>query len=858
MGVIDTFTDTDATALTSHTPSGGGSWTNHASWASSSATIRTNRAAPGTSESVVYHSTAVADRASTTWVAYCPLKYVATNTGSYGGLWAGVTGAKTGYVVYWYAGDYALYKYDASGGNASLGTYTAGFVVGDEPTVALKFTSTQVIVLINGTARITASDTAITPTRVGVYGVTSDATKGFHVSDITYVTSPSTPTLSTSGTLSGITLGADKYGRAIFKVTETSGDLTTSVSTIERSSDNSTWTDVTSLVTNAGTSSPFLVSDNRPHRGTQSIAAGGTAYYRAKVTNAAGASGYSTALTISTVGVNKTSVHSEWGQANYDYLSVSGNANTEADGAYPGTWLTSLAYLARNSYAPTSGSYLTLCSTFWALIKSRGNINADYVHTPASYTGTTGIRRDFHWRLVLHLLVAARLLRQMDDGTADTLAADLEDYANRMGKGAFAKLSVSETFYKRLSNLVTGSDGYSTLTAWGAGQPIAAGEVRKRTAGGTYCFRALNAGTTGGSEPSWVTTEMGHTTDNDITWEEMSFTCSPFSATYSSVNYAPTGGYTWDGNQITETAAALLLLRSLSGSDFYPGGSHATTGYDHAISMLKWSSVFQYTDGAVALGGGGLNTRDTHYGSFQLHTTAMAVHLLPTGTVPQADLWLSRALSWFTGSYSVEPTISNAGGSGYATYQISAELVWRAAGYEVSGTANPLEDIEYRAVFNVGDSSVSTHASWYEYAANGWAPGNTIQPYAYNFESVADYQAVLGTRDQAYTADGVVVARNTRTYTADGIVYGVVSRTYTADGVVAATTTRAYTADGHVVDATATTRSTTYTADGLVQATVTRTYTAGGYVATASPEPPDPPQDPEPGFTMFFDIGPYL
>jgi hypothetical protein len=55
---------------------------------------------------------------------------------------------------------------------------------------------------------------------------------------------------------------------------------------------------------------------------------------------------------------------------------------------------------------------------------------------------------------------------------------------------------------------------------WGAAASISVGEIRRPNTPNGYVFRCTIAGTTGGSEPTWDTTEYGSTTvDNSVTWE---------------------------------------------------------------------------------------------------------------------------------------------------------------------------------------------------------------------------------------------------------------------------------------------------------------------------------------------------
>lgn len=182
---VDTFTEgSNGVALTSHTPTYSGNWTNHASWTSSSASIYSNRAAMGTVESVVYHSYAVPSRSTTTWSVTADIVYVSANSGSYAGLWVGVPGSKQGYICYWYGGSWALGLYD--GATYDSQTYSGSFTEGQTISAKLQLTSTQVILYLDTVARITWNQTTCTPTRLGIYGQLPDATKGFHIDNLVF------------------------------------------------------------------------------------------------------------------------------------------------------------------------------------------------------------------------------------------------------------------------------------------------------------------------------------------------------------------------------------------------------------------------------------------------------------------------------------------------------------------------------------------------------------------------------------------------------------------------------------------------------------------------------------------------
>lgn len=75
-----------------------------------------------------------------------------------------------------------------------------------------------------------------------------------------------------------------------------------------------------------------------------------------------------------------------------------------------------------------------------------------------------------------------------------------------------------------------GTVGWSAVTPWSAGATIAAGTFVRQlafVAGNERCFVALTAGTTGGTEPTWIVTRGAKTTDNTVTWQECTGAAGP-------------------------------------------------------------------------------------------------------------------------------------------------------------------------------------------------------------------------------------------------------------------------------------------------------------------------------------------
>src|SRR3954470_14971670 len=82
---------------------------------------------------------------------------------------------------------------------------------------------------------------------------------------------------------------------------------------------------------------------------------------------------------------------------------------------------------------------------------------------------------------------------------------------------------VDNAFYVNFGN--GSSTGYYAVTAWATGATIAAGAIRRQLAapavGSERVFVCIVAGTTHATtEPTWVITRGGKTTDNTVTWQE--------------------------------------------------------------------------------------------------------------------------------------------------------------------------------------------------------------------------------------------------------------------------------------------------------------------------------------------------
>lgn len=200
--VSDTFTDSDGTSVTSHTGETGATWTNHPSY-TNGAKIQNNRAHGNGEYRVLYASGAPAS------ADYDVEAVVRKVTGlNHGGIIGRCsTSTNTYYAAVWEnAGPWwRLYKL-VSGTSTSLGTYSDNPAEGTDRTVKLQMRGTAIKVFVDGTERISVTDSAISDAgRAGIRLLYGSATTGYHVDSITATDAVTTVTgdaaLSGTGTL---------------------------------------------------------------------------------------------------------------------------------------------------------------------------------------------------------------------------------------------------------------------------------------------------------------------------------------------------------------------------------------------------------------------------------------------------------------------------------------------------------------------------------------------------------------------------------------------------------------------------------------------------------------------------------
>jgi hypothetical protein len=143
--------------------------------------------------------------------------------------------------------------------------------------------------------------------------------------------------------------------------------------------------------------------------------------------------------------------------------------------------------------------------------------------------------------------------------------------------------------------------GYYAVTKWATGATIAAGALRRQNAapavGSERVFVCIVAGTTHATtEPTWVITRGGKTTDNTVTWQE----CTGASAVNGDLTSTPT----WSQARAINTAVTLgAIIQRNNGASYWicstagsvgasePAWANNTAGTTQADSTVTWTCL---------------------------------------------------------------------------------------------------------------------------------------------------------------------------------------------------------------------------------------------------------------------------
>lgn len=192
--LLDTFTEASTTAITSHTPDNGGTWTQNTSYNSGTTpalSVGTSGRAylSSGSDALVYHSdTPAANGAvvSNVYIAGTGFAAIGVRTATSG---AGSLQAVVDNGGFLGAGVLRLYRYGGAG-TASLGTYTQTWTTGQTYEIAIYANGTTVKVFVDGIERISVTETSITSGRAALrLGGTASSSVGVQPTDIAWQSS---------------------------------------------------------------------------------------------------------------------------------------------------------------------------------------------------------------------------------------------------------------------------------------------------------------------------------------------------------------------------------------------------------------------------------------------------------------------------------------------------------------------------------------------------------------------------------------------------------------------------------------------------------------------------------------------
>jgi hypothetical protein len=141
------------------------------------------------------------------------------------------------------------------------------------------------------------------------------------------------------------------------------------------------------------------------------------------------------------------------------------------------------------------------------------------------------------------------------------------------------------------------STGYYAITVWspGLGTPAAGTLIRQATTptvGNERVFACIVSGAVGGSEPTWVVTRGGKTTDGSATWQE----CTGLSGLNGDTTNTPRWSInqTWTlGQHIYDPGTASIQICTVAGAGLTSGSPSfsATAGTTASDASATWTSL---------------------------------------------------------------------------------------------------------------------------------------------------------------------------------------------------------------------------------------------------------------------------
>lgn len=200
------------------------------------------------------------------------------------------------------------------------------------------------------------------------------------------------------------------------------------------------------------------------------------------------------------------------------------------------------------------------------------------------------------------------------------------------------------------------SVGWTAVTAWSTGATIAAGVLRRQLAtpavNSERVFISIVAGTTHATtEPTWVTTRGGKTTDNTVTWQECTGLTAVNGDIATTVTWAELKAFTSTcliGQLVLNNTETHIFIMSTAGTIGASQPSfNTTTGVTTADNTATWTCI-----GAVGAFSGGQapyaraqsisgDVGTTLYiKSSHAETSSGNVSLVSTGTYAQPQRWI--------------------------------------------------------------------------------------------------------------------------------------------------------------------------------------------------------------------------
>ena len=875
MPVLDDFNAADATNVDGRTASGGGTMSKNTAFSGGACDIRSNRARPGTGETVITHSQAI-DR---TYAVKGDVYYAGSAGGSYGGLWLGSATAKTGYEIDRQNTGIYLGKYVA-GTYSALGSYVVSQTPGTTKAIEVFFDGNDVVVRADGTEIIRVTDSSVTPAVCGVYGGGGSTTTGFHIDNLEVTAAPlakgasdtwswsDSPAIGAApGTPTVGTPTVGIYGEVSIPVTDGAGTASTTVSKVERSADGgTTWADITSSCTGRSGGSPYAVIDPRPLYGSQSTTKGGSAKYRVKVRASGADSTASSAATASNVTYDETAIKAKFCSQAHAHISSQGDPQSigitgYVDGPHYATygelqigeWLMSMAYavfMAANTPGwvgtyggPSLAACLTDAQNQWTYIKSVAtSLTGDrFLLLPDLPTDPTP---DRCLRPTLHSLIAARLLEYSGDSGALTLAAEIRSKCDAW----------SAYFFDNFPQGTRSLAHYNAagLTAAPRSTAVSVGMIRRPGTSNGHGYICTTAGTTGGSEPSWNTSAGSTTTDGTAVWTETGVTWNGFAegALWNNTTHTFSGGTdyaVWVNKAYVIAATLSLLCTEPDCTSFYTAGTRRTNALAMITNVIQSMTTRQQSDGSWPYtdgSGGNATGKSTLYHAFNTSLAAMVKKLGQVSWPVWGDYQLDNALAWLEGQHGSEPFtngVLDVYGTASDLLDGWDELGMPLAAYRVTNRSNPTYDVMW-----TGAMSDPTTGKWAWYARYGGG--------ATDYRSGANYYPLDSLAIQA-----AVIASERRTASDSWAWADSPARTVTPGRTAGDTWSWSDAAarDGARQRTPGDTWSWSDAASGLVIAPArTSADTWLWQDQVSRPVTPSPPEDP--GYRLTFDIGPYL